>query len=52
MGGQTLMRLRGLEGAFLGNEIDLLYPFRMSRPRLLLAEGPVDFGPLFHGNGK
>ena len=32
MGGQTLLRLRGLEGAFLGTEIDLLHPFEKIEP--------------------
>ncbi|HMP75055.1 MAG TPA: helicase-related protein [Kiritimatiellia bacterium] len=32
MGDQTLMRLRGLDGAFMGCEIDLLHPFEPVTP--------------------
>ena len=45
MGGQTLMRLRGLEGAFLGNEIDLLHPFEPIEP-IVHDFRPVRAAPL------
>ena len=32
LGPQTLFRLRGLENAVLGNELDLLYPFEPIEP--------------------
>ncbi len=32
MGGHTMLRLRGLEGVFLGRELDLLHPFEPVQP--------------------